>query len=157
MKVVITFNESTNNYLGVNRESRGNNKEAHTHNIGINDERGKTGVNSVSNKKGIGRNYRSFTVLRDFQQYYKGKDFNNLEPVIFGNGLGAGGMDSVCFAHLAKNWKYDKPPKKKRKNLNSVGTAVRFVCYYKLILPRTGNMISHLKKRERSSILLVLQ
>ena len=93
------------------------------------DELGKTGINSVSNKKGVGRNYRSFTVLRDFQQYYKGKDFNNLEPVIFGNGFGAGGMDSVCFAHLAKNWKYDKPPKKKRKKLNSVGAAIRFVCY----------------------------
>lgn len=55
--------------------------------------------------KGLGRNYRSFTILRDFQSYYEGKDFNNLEPNVFGNGLGAGGMDSIFFAHLVKNWR----------------------------------------------------
>lgn len=61
----------------------------------------------------MGRNFRSFTILRDFTQYYQDKNFSNLEPVVFGNGLGAGGLDAVFFAHLAKNWRYGKQRVKK--------------------------------------------
>jgi len=76
---------------------------------------GKAGINQTSNSKGLGRNYRSFTILRDFQSYYEGKDFENMEPNVFGNGLGAGGMDSIFFAHLVKNWRTVDNLKKKRK------------------------------------------
>ena len=69
---------------------------------------GKEGINRSSKAKGLARNYRSFTILRDFHQYYEDKDFNQLEPVNFGNGLGAGGLDSVFFGHMAKNWRYGK-------------------------------------------------
>eukprot|EP00111_Clytia_hemisphaerica_P023811 TCONS_00070164-protein len=76
---------------------------------------GKAGINQTSSSKGLGRNYRSFTILRDFQSYYENKDFNNMEPNVFGNGLGAGGLDSIFFAHLVKNWRTGdtKQPKQK--------------------------------------------
>lgn len=74
---------------------------------------GKDGLNSTNGFNGLGRNYRSFTVLRDFIPYYENLDFHNMDPVVFGNGLGAAGFDSIFYAHLAKNWNYSSKQKKK--------------------------------------------
>ncbi|XP_047122572.1 general transcription factor 3C polypeptide 1 isoform X1 [Hydra vulgaris] len=66
-------------------------------------------------KKGQHRIYRSYTVLRDFQEHYVNKDFSNMEPVLFGNSLGAGGLDSIFFGHLPKNWAHGKVQTKTRR------------------------------------------
>lgn len=79
---------------------------------------GKDGLNLTSRFNGNGRNFRSFTVLRDFQPHYEKLDFNNMEPIVFGNGLGAAGFDSVFFAHLAKNWNCTSKLTKKQTRLD---------------------------------------
>lgn len=103
-----------NTPLGLNRAQRTIKSEQVKENLSEDDiALGKQGLNQSAKGKGLGRNFRSFTILKDFTQYYQDKDFSNLEPVVFGNGLGAGGLDAVFFAHLAKNWRYGKQRNKK--------------------------------------------
>lgn len=97
-----------NTPLGLNRVERTqSSKTKNADDEGL----GRSGVGRTSAKI-TGRVLRSFTVLKDFVQYYENKDFSNMEPVVFGNNLGAGGLDSIFFGHLAKNWQCAKKPKK---------------------------------------------